>query len=71
MTFCLTLLLYGPADALETARGIVENMPQVRRVDCSADGMQMRLLLSERLGENSLIPLLAPSGVSGFRLIDQ
>lgn len=68
MTFCTTLTLYGPTSALERARGLLENLPEVKRLSCSADLSRMRLISSEFLHENSLIPLLAQSGVSGFRL---
>lgn len=68
MTFCTTLTLYGPLSALERARGLLENLPEVKRLSCAADLTQMRLISSELLHENSLIPLLAQSGVSGFRL---
>lgn len=68
MTFCTTLTLYGPPAALERARGLLENLPEVKRLSCAADLTQMRLISSELLHENSLIPLLAQSGVSGFRL---
>ena len=70
MTFCTILTLYGPTAALERARGMLENLPQVKRLNCTADLSQMKLLSSEPLHENSLIPLLAKSGISGFRLND-
>lgn len=68
MTFCTLLSLYGPTAALERARGMLENLPQIKCLNCTADLSQMTLLSSEPLHENSLIPLLAQSGVSGFRL---
>ena len=68
MTCCTMLTLYGQPAALERARGLLENLPQVKRLSCTADLSQMKLLSSEPLHENSLIPLLAKSGISGFRL---
>lgn len=68
MTFCTVLTLYGPPSALERARGLLENLPQVKRLSCTDDPSQVRLISSDPLHENSLIPLLAQSGVSGFRL---
>ncbi|MGN0774480.1 MAG: hypothetical protein ACI4MP_11915 [Candidatus Ventricola sp.] len=62
------LTLYGQAAALEKAKGLLENLPQIKRLDCTADLSQIKLISSELLSENSLIPLLAQSGVSGFRL---
>ena len=62
------LTLYGQPADLERARGLLENLPQVKRLSCTADLSQMKLLSSEPLHENSLIPLLAKSGISGIRL---
>ena len=70
MTFCTLLTLYGPTAALERAKGMLENMPHVKCLSCSADLSQMKLISGEPLHENSLIPLLAKSGISGFRLND-
>ena len=70
MTCCTMLTLYGQPADLERARGLLENLPQVKRLSCTADLSQMKLLSSEPLHENSLIPLLAKSGISGFRLND-
>ncbi|MGN1367334.1 MAG: hypothetical protein ACI4WX_00560 [Aristaeellaceae bacterium] len=70
MTFCTLLTLYGPSDALKRACGLLENLPQVKRLSCTSDLSQMKLLSSEPIDENSLIPLLAQSGISGFRLND-
>lgn len=68
MTFCTLLTLFGQTDALERAKGILENLPQVKRLSCAADLSHMKLVSSEPLDESSLIPLLAQSGISGFRL---
>ena len=70
MTFCTLLTLFGQTDALERARGILENLPQVKRLSCTADLSHMKLVSSEPLDESSLIPLLAQSSISGFRLND-
>ena len=70
MTFCTLLTLYGQTDALERARGLLENLPHVKRLSCTADLSHMKLVSSGPLDESSLIPLLAESGISGFRLND-
>lgn len=70
MTFCTLLTLFGQTDTLERARGILENLPQVKRLSCTADLSHMKLVSGEPLDESSLIPLLAQSGISGFRLND-
>lgn len=63
-----TLVLYGSASSREMARLLLENLPQVRRVDADATMSELRLLLSGPLQETSLIPLLSGSGIDGFRL---
>lgn len=68
MTFCTLLTLYGPAGALEKAKGILENHPSIKRIDCSENLSHIKLLSSEPIQERILIPLLMPSGISGFRL---
>lgn len=64
-----TIALYGSASSREQAKLLLENLPQVKRMDVSADMAEVRLILRSPLRENSLIPLLAQSGISGFRLI--
>lgn len=63
-----TLTLFGPPAAREMAKLLLENQPQIRRIDASSDVGVLRLFLCAQLEENSLIPLLAQSGISGFRL---
>lgn len=63
-----TLALYGPLSSREQAKLLLENQPQVRRVDASAGLTQLRLFLQVPIGEDELLPLLAQSGISGFRL---
>ena len=70
MTFCTLLTLYGQTDALEKAKGMLENLPQVKRLNCTSDLSHLKLMSSEPIDEISLIPLLAQSGISGFRLND-
>lgn len=66
MAYCQSLLLYGSADARDRARALLENLPQVRRVD--AKGGQLRLLLHTPIAESEYLTLLEKSGVSGFSL---
>ena len=69
MSYCVWLALYGQTEALQKAKGMLENLPKIRSMRCSADLSQMKLVSSEPLYENSLLPLLAQSGISGFRLV--
>ena len=62
------LALYGPLASREHAKLLLENQPQVRRIDASAGLTQLRLFLTNPLSEDELLPLLASSGISGFRL---
>ena len=66
MAYCQSLLLYGSADARDRARALLENLPQVRRVD--AKGGQLLLLLHSPITEREYLTLLEKSGVSGFSL---
>ena len=66
MAYCQSLLLYGSADARDHARALLENLPQVRRVD--AKGGQLLLLLNSPIAESEYLTLLEKSGVSGFSL---
>lgn len=63
-----SLVLYGTPAARELAKLTLENQPEVRRIDASADLCELRLLLSPSLTESALLALLAQSGISGFRL---
>ena len=65
MAYCQSLLLYGSADARDRARALLENLPQVRRVDVK--GSQL-LLLHSPIAESEYLTLLEKSGVSGFSL---
>ncbi|MFR5788678.1 MAG: hypothetical protein ACLUHE_17360 [Christensenellales bacterium] len=50
------MLLYGSADARDRARALLENLPQVRRVD--AKGGQLLLLLHSPITEREYLTLL-------------
>jgi len=63
-----TIYLYGNAFSCEKARLLLEDLPQVKQINASSLPM-LRLRLCAPLHEKSLIPLLAQSGISGFRLI--
>ena len=60
--------LYGAPASIERAQALLENLPQVRRIDAGAGTGTVRLLLSGPLPEADLIELLAQSGLSGFRI---
>ena len=68
MAICRTLTLYGPAATREHAKLLLENQPQVRRVDASPGSGQLRLFLNMPIREEELITLLVHSGISGFSL---
>ncbi len=67
MAYCQSLLLYGSADARDRARALLENLPQVRRVDAKG-GQLLLLLLHSPIVESEYLTLLEKSGVSGFSL---
>ena len=63
-----TLALYGACSARKQAQALLENCPQVRRVDALGDGRTLRLTMTDPLPEGELLTLLRASGVSGFRV---
>ncbi|MDY5348478.1 MAG: hypothetical protein SPG80_02895 [Candidatus Ventricola sp.] len=64
-----TLALYGACQARKQAQALLENRPEVRRLDACADASKVRLVLSEPLPEGTLLSLLSGSGISGFRVL--
>ena len=64
MAFCQSLRLYGSAAACRHARALLENLPEVHRID--GNGAQLRLLLITPLSEGQYLSLLEKSGISGF-----
>lgn len=64
------IALYGTPAARELAKLTLEDQPEIRRIDASADLCELRLLLSPALTESALLALLSRSGISGFRLYD-
>lgn len=66
MDACQTLFLCGTPAARENARLLLENLPQVRRVDARGERGALRILSRAPLAEDELIPLLLQSGISGF-----
>ena len=69
MALCATITLYGAQPSRERARLLLENQPQVRRVDASAGLGRLRLFLRSPVSEDELVALLAPSGISGFDFV--
>jgi len=64
-----TIVLFGSQSARDAARSLLENQPQIRRVDSSGDMRTLRLIITSPIEEISLISLLSASGISGFRLM--
>lgn len=62
------LTLYGPPASVCEAQALLENLPQVRRVDAGTAAGELRLLLCSPLSERELLTVLAPSGICGFRI---
>ena len=68
MLICKTLRLFGSAAAKKKAKLILENQPQIKRIDSCPDPDTLKLLFDSPQNEKSLLPLLADCGISGFRL---
>lgn len=58
--------LYGAPAACEEARFLLENLPEIKRIDTRLGSKAITLFLNEPLLETILIPLLAGSGINGF-----
>lgn len=69
MSCISTLVLYGTQSSREAARNLLENQPQIKRVDFESDQRALRLVTTVPINETNLIPLLADSGIYGIRLI--
>lgn len=68
MAISTTINLFGTLAAREHAKLLLENQPQVRRIDASAGFRSLRLFLSAPIREDELLTLLMPSGISGFAI---
>lgn len=66
MAFCQSLRLFGSAESCRRARALLENLPQVRRID--GNGARLLLLLTLPIAESDYLSVLEKSGVSGFSL---
>ena len=66
MAICRTITLYGPLSMREHAKLLLENQPQVKRIDATAGLGQLKMVLTMPIGEDELIALLASSGINGF-----
>lgn len=68
MNMHITLTLFGTRQAQTSALALLENCPQIRRVDSTEDGHTLRLTLCVPMSEGELIALMRSSGISGFRM---
>lgn len=68
MTECKTLRLFGTAAAKKQAMLILENQPQIKRIDICSNPDILKLFFEAPLNETNLVPLLADCGISGIRL---
>ena len=65
----MQLTLFGARPQRQSAQAMLENCPQIRRVDLLGDGRTLRLTMNSPMTEGELLSLLRESGVSGFRLL--
>ena len=68
MAYRKMLILYGSPSSIAAAKAELENQPFVQMITEDDDG-RLSLQLKKPITEISLIPLLKPFGVSGFRLL--
>lgn len=65
---CRLLIPYGCTVSRQTARNLLENRPDILRMDIIADNNAFRLFSSAPLSEFSLLSVLSDSGLDGFEL---
>jgi len=63
------ITLYGSSASQKAAILMLENLPQIKRIDATGQPGILRLMTDSSLNEKTLIPLLAESGISGFRVV--
>jgi len=68
MTNRILLHLYGSHQACNNAYILLENQPQIKRIDIQDDTKTLFIFPNKQLTEKTLIPLLYESGISGFRI---
>lgn len=61
-----SIRLFGTNEARQNAQAALENMQQVRRIDCETD--RLRLFLTTPVTEMEFLSILKKSGISGFSL---
>lgn len=61
-----SIRLFGTNEARQNAQAALENMQQVRRIDCETD--RLRLFLTTPVMEMEFLSILKKSGISGFSL---
>ena len=66
MAVLRTIILYGPLSMREHAKLLLENQPQVKRIDASAGLGHLKMVMTTPISEDALIALLASSGINGF-----
>ena len=66
MLICRSIRLFGTNEARQNAQVALENMQQVRRMDCETD--TFRLFLTTPVTEMDFLDILKKSGISGFSL---
>lgn len=66
MLLCRSIRLFGTNEARKNAQAALENMQQVRRIDCESD--ELHLLLTVPVTEMEFLSILKKSGISGFSL---
>ena len=68
MAVSKTIILYGQLSMREHAKLLLENQPQVKRIDTTAGFGHLKMVLTSPISEDELIAILASSGINGFGL---
>ena len=68
MSIIKLIKLVGTREAKLQARGILENHPNVKRIDTLENKSDIRLILSKSIREEELAGILAETGLIGVRI---
>ena len=70
MSIYKTVCLFGSQNARLQAKGVLENCPQIKRIDAQSNPFQMKLYLRQPISDLEILDLLKETALVGiaFRL---
>ena len=68
MVSCKNMVLFGPPEARSNAKGVLENLPQVHRIDAQNSNTQLKLFLFSPISDMEILGIVAKTGLVGIRI---